>query len=110
MPRNQNNNDPAMTKAYAIRSRIKAAMQQWRAAKHFTQGEAAGLLGVSRRTYEKYEGDPKRGIPMHVVAQFAVVADADIEWLILGRKRRKTAAPSLPALVGKATRKIKSVA
>jgi len=108
MSRNDNN-DPAMTKAHAIKGRIKDAMRKWRAAKQYSQAEAAGILGISRRTYEKYEGDPGRGIPYHVLAQFCLVAEVDTDWLLLGKKRRKTAPPAMPVLV-KAAQKIKIIA
>jgi len=103
------NDDINMTNARAIKARIKDAMRKWRAARQLSQAEAASLLGISRRTYEKYEGDPVRGVPYAVLARLCLVADIDAEWVLLGRKRRKTASPSVPART-KVVRKILKVA
>ena len=98
-------NDTAVTSVAAIRARVKAAMKQWRALRGITQVEAAAMLGITRRTYEKYEGDAVRNVPVKTIAAFCLVADVDADYLLLGRRRRKT----LPTLA-REFRKISRIA
>ena len=93
-------NDTAVTSKQSIRDRTKAAMKQWRALGGLTQAEAAAALGLEKRTYEKYEGDKRRYIPVDTIAAFCLVANIDSDWLLLGRRRRKPV-PSLTRILKK---------
>jgi len=102
-----NTNDMNKFSRTAQLVRIKDAMRKWRAARNLSQADAASLLGIPRRNYEKYEGDANRGIPMPIVGKFCALADVDANWLLSGQKKQRII--PIPALA-KIEKKIKSVA
>jgi transcriptional regulator with XRE-family HTH domain len=74
----------------AIRRRVKEAMKSYRASRHWSLHEMAIYLGISANNYQKYEGDASRGIPLSVIARFCRYTGADLDWIMLGKKGRKT--------------------
>jgi hypothetical protein len=74
-----------------------------------TQADAALMIGITTRTYEKYEGDPKRNIPVKSIARFCLVSGVDPEWILLGRNKQQRQPRPVPA-VARTAKKIKRVA
>lgn len=74
-----------------IRTRLKSAMKSFRLSKGWSQREMADFLGVTRRNYEAYEQNPKRGVPDEVLAVFCEYTDTDANWILgIAKKARKT--------------------
>jgi transcriptional regulator with XRE-family HTH domain len=76
-----------LTDPKEIRARIKQSLRAWRQARGLTQAEAATALGVNPRTYEKYE-DGTRGVSLAILARFCLVAEVDVNHLLIGRHRQ----------------------
>lgn len=76
----------------AIRMRAKAAMKAYREAptRAWSMREMAKFLHVSGKNYESYESKPERGVPIAVIARFCNFAGEDINWILYGRRIRKT--------------------
>jgi len=72
----------------AIRVRIKAAMANYRASRGWTLREMATFLGVGAKSYEKYECDETRGVPVGVIARFCRFSGVDLDWIMYGKHAR----------------------
>jgi transcriptional regulator with XRE-family HTH domain len=77
-------NEDLKAEAAAIRRRIKAAMRTYREACHLTQEGMAEKLGVTKKSYQKYEGEDIRGIPAEVIARFSTLSGIPLDYLLLG--------------------------
>lgn len=82
-------NDDIMAEDAMIRRRIKEAMRHYRAANGLSQGGMARRLGISKRNYQKYEGEDIRGVPMPVLVRFALEANIDLNGLLIGPRSRR---------------------
>jgi len=80
---------PIENEETAIRERAKTAMKAYRASRNWSMREMASYLGVTAKNYEKYEGDPARGVPPSVIARFCRNTGAELEWIMLGKKLRR---------------------
>lgn len=74
-----------------IRTRIKAAMKAFRLSKGWSQKEMADFLGTSRRNYEAYEQNPKRGVPEDIISTFCEYTDTDISYIMAVTKKARKA-------------------
>lgn len=81
--RKVSDNHVAKTHA-AIRKRVSDSLRAWRMSQGRTQAEAASILGVAEKTYQKWEKN-ERGMPMHRVSQFCMISGVEPNWLLLGR-------------------------
>lgn len=86
-------NDVARARNTAIRKRVSDSLRAWRLSRGDTQHEAASMLGVAEKTYQKWEQN-ERGMPLHRLAQFCLISGVEPNWLLLGRSKTKKDAPA----------------
>ena len=63
----------------------------------YTQRAVATLLGVDASTYNNYERgsgkEPPTLMPLHLIERFCVLCQVPIDWLVTGKKKRRSRAP-----------------
>lgn len=89
-------NDVAKARDTAIRKRVSDSLRAWRISRGETQAQAASLLGVADKTYQKWEQN-ERGMPLHRLAQFCLISGVEPNWLMLGRTKSKKDKKDMPA-------------
>lgn len=80
-------------RAAEIQQRAKRAMRAHRLAKGWSLKRMAEVLGVSEKSYEKYEtetpdvktGKPRK-VPTDVIVEFCDQSGTDLNWIFLGKK------------------------
>lgn len=95
---------PKQTRA-AISSRAKDCMRAWRIANNISTRSMAMMLGVPRRTYEKWEAPHEKhranNVPPERIAQFLEMSGIDANIIMLGHPQRAAALPPVPTEVAK---------
>lgn len=75
----------------AFQLRMKSQMARERNRLGWTQPEMAKTLGVTKASYEKYEGIKEgRKVPTVVLIEFCRVVDLDLEVFLTGARRKRT--------------------
>lgn len=86
-------NDVAKARNSAIRKRVSDSLRAWRLSRGDTQAQAASMLGVAEKTYQKWEQN-ERGMPLHRLSQFCLISGVEPNWLLLGRSKGKKEEPT----------------
>lgn len=72
----------------AFYARMKRQMLAARTVLDWSQAKAAKRIGVSKADYEKFEGDPSRKIPAHVIEDICEVYGFDIVHFLTGKEQQ----------------------